>query len=76
MRSQKKFTVACLSGDGIGPELMAELVARSPRPGRLHRFRVEEQHVPFAGEAVSRYDTRCRRRRGQPAAARTPSWLR
>ncbi len=55
MRSQKKFTVACLSGDGIGPELMAEASRALAEAGRLHRFRVEEVHVPFAGEAVSRY---------------------
>jgi 3-isopropylmalate dehydrogenase len=55
MRSDKRFTVACLSGDGIGPELMAEASRALAEAGRLHGFRVEEQHVPFAGEAVSRY---------------------
>jgi 3-isopropylmalate dehydrogenase len=50
-----KFTVACLSGDGIGPELMAEASRALAEAGRLHRFRVDEVHVPFAGEAVSRY---------------------
>jgi 3-isopropylmalate dehydrogenase len=55
MKSHKKFTVACLSGDGIGPELMAEASRAVAEAGRLHRFRVEEVHVPFAGEAVSRH---------------------
>jgi 3-isopropylmalate dehydrogenase len=50
-----KFTVACLSGDGIGPELMAEASRALSEAGRLHGFDVEELHVPFAGEAVSRY---------------------
>jgi 3-isopropylmalate dehydrogenase len=55
MREQTRFTVACLSGDGIGPELMAEASRALAEAGRLHRFRIEEIHVPFAGEAVSRY---------------------
>jgi 3-isopropylmalate dehydrogenase len=55
MKANKRFTVACLSGDGIGPELMAEASRAVAEAGRLHRFRVEEVHVPFAGEAVSRH---------------------
>jgi 3-isopropylmalate dehydrogenase len=55
MKTNKRFTVACLSGDGIGPELMAEASRAVAEAGRLHRFRVEEVHVPFAGEAVSRH---------------------
>ncbi len=51
----KRYSVACLSGDGIGPELMAEASRALVEAGRLHGFRVEEVHVPFAGEAVSRY---------------------
>jgi len=55
MKTNKRFTVACLSGDGIGPELMAEASRAVAEAGRLHRFRVEEVHVPFAGEAISRH---------------------
>ena len=51
----KSYTVACLSGDGIGPELMAEASRAIAEAGRLHGFRVDEVHAPFAGEAVSRY---------------------
>ena len=51
----KSYTVACLSGDGIGPELMAEASRAVAEAGRLHGFRVDEVHAPFAGEAVSRY---------------------
>jgi 3-isopropylmalate dehydrogenase len=55
VRAHKRFTVACLSGDGIGPELMAEASRALDEAGRLHGFRVEEVHAPFAGEAVSRH---------------------
>jgi isocitrate/isopropylmalate dehydrogenase len=58
MSPRTKYTVACLSGDGIGPELMAEASRALAEAGRLHRFRVDEVHVPFAGEAVSRYGHR------------------
>jgi 3-isopropylmalate dehydrogenase len=50
----KSYNVACLSGDGIGPELMAEASRAMAEAGRLHGFRVDEIHAPFAGEAVSR----------------------
>jgi 3-isopropylmalate dehydrogenase len=55
MRNDKKLTIACLSGDGIGPELMAEASRALAEAGRLHGFRIDEIHVPFAGEAVSRF---------------------
>ena len=51
----KSYSVACLSGDGIGPELMAEASRAMAEAGRLHGFRVDEVHAPFAGEAVSRH---------------------
>ncbi len=51
----KRYTVACLSGDGIGPELMAEASRALAEAGRLHGFQVDEVHAPFAGEAVSRH---------------------
>jgi 3-isopropylmalate dehydrogenase len=50
-----RYTVACLSGDGIGPELMAEASRALAEAGRLHGFRVDEVHAPFAGEAVTRH---------------------
>jgi 3-isopropylmalate dehydrogenase len=55
MKRKSQYTVACLSGDGIGPELMAEASRALAEAGRLHGFRVDEVHAPFAGEAVSRY---------------------
>jgi 3-isopropylmalate dehydrogenase len=55
MNRRNRYTVACLSGDGIGPELMAEASRALAEAGRLHGFRVDEVHAPFAGEAVTRY---------------------
>lgn len=52
---RKRYTVACLSGDGIGPELMAEASRAVAEAGRLHGFAVDELHPPFAGEAVARH---------------------
>ena len=51
----KRYTVACLSGDGIGPELMAEASRALAEAGRLHRFGIDELHPAFAGEAVARH---------------------
>jgi 3-isopropylmalate dehydrogenase len=50
---KNNYTVACLSGDGIGPELMAEASRALAEAGRLHGFGVDELHPPFAGEAVA-----------------------
>ena len=55
MRRRKTYTVACLSGDGVGPELMAEACRALAEVSRLHGFRVEDVHVPFGTEAVSRW---------------------
>jgi 3-isopropylmalate dehydrogenase len=65
MRRKKRYAVACLSGDGIGPELMAEASRALAEAGRLHGFRIDEVHAPFAGEAVSRH--------GHPLPASTRS---
>jgi 3-isopropylmalate dehydrogenase len=51
---RSSYTVACLAGDGIGPEVMAEASRSIAAVSRLHGFRVEEVHVPFGGEALSR----------------------
>ena len=55
MNRHKTFTVACLSGDGIGPELMAEASRALHEAARLHGFGVTEVHAEFAGEAVARH---------------------
>ena len=46
--------IACLAGAGVGPELMAEASRALAEVSRLHGFEVEEMHLPFAGEAVTR----------------------
>jgi 3-isopropylmalate dehydrogenase len=55
MRRRKTYTVACLSGDGVGPELMAEACRALAEVSRLHGFRVEDVHAPFGSEAVIRW---------------------
>jgi 3-isopropylmalate dehydrogenase len=48
------YRVACLAGDGVGPEVMAEASRVIAAVSRHHGFSVEERHVPFGGEAFSR----------------------
>ncbi len=48
----RRYTIACLSGDGIGPEVMAEASRALDQLSRLHGFGIEELHVPFGGDAV------------------------
>jgi len=50
----RRATIACLTGAGTAPELMAEAVVALTAVGRLHGLRVEEVHVPFGGVAVAR----------------------
>ena len=52
---KKRYAVACLSGDGIGPEVMAEASKALAKVSKLHGFEVEEHHVPFGGDAVRRF---------------------
>jgi 3-isopropylmalate dehydrogenase len=47
-------SVACLAGDGVGPELMAEAARVLARVSKLHSLGLEDIHLPFAGEAVTR----------------------
>jgi 3-isopropylmalate dehydrogenase len=47
-------TVACLAGDGVGPELMAAATRALERVAKLHQLRLDDRHLPFAGEAVTR----------------------
>jgi 3-isopropylmalate dehydrogenase len=51
----RRYKVACLAGDGIGPELMAEASRAVEAVSRLHGFAVEEVHAPFGGDAVRRF---------------------
>jgi 3-isopropylmalate dehydrogenase len=52
---KKRYTVACLSGDGIGPEVMAEASKALARVSQLHGFEIQEHHVAFGGDAVRRF---------------------
>ena len=48
------YSVACLAGDGIGPEVMAQASRGLRAAGRLHGFELDEQHVPFGADATMR----------------------
>ena len=50
----RAFTVACLAGDGVGPELMAETSRVLAEVARLHALHLEDVHLPFGGEALTR----------------------
>ena len=52
--SGRTYRVACLAGNGVGPELMAEASRALVEVARFHGFEVEERHVPFGSEALSR----------------------
>ena len=47
-------TVACLTGAGTAPELMAEAVFALDRVARLHNLRFRETHASFGGVAFAR----------------------
>jgi len=54
MTRKRAFRVACLAGDGVGPEVMAEASRAIAAVSRDHGFTVEEVHAPFGGEAFAR----------------------
>ncbi|HVV59916.1 MAG TPA: isocitrate/isopropylmalate family dehydrogenase [Gaiellaceae bacterium] len=47
-------TVACLAGDGVGPELMAAAARALDRVSKLHALELDDVHLPFAGEGITR----------------------
>jgi 3-isopropylmalate dehydrogenase len=53
MTRRTTYVLACLSGHGIGPEVMAEASRALARVSGLHGFRIEETHPPFGAEAVT-----------------------
>jgi 3-isopropylmalate dehydrogenase len=55
MRSGREYTIVCLAGDGIGPEVTAEATLALREVARLHHFQLREEHVPFGSEALLRY---------------------
>jgi 3-isopropylmalate dehydrogenase len=54
MSRRRRYLVACLAGHGIGPEVMAEASRALAEVSRLHGFAIDEAHLPFGGEAVTR----------------------
>jgi 3-isopropylmalate dehydrogenase len=48
-------TVACLAGGGVGPELMAESCRVLAEVARLHALHLDDVHLPFGGEAMTRF---------------------
>jgi 3-isopropylmalate dehydrogenase len=48
------YTVACLAGEGVGAELMAEATRALRAVSSLHGFTLDELHVPFGAESFSR----------------------
>jgi 3-isopropylmalate dehydrogenase len=53
MTRRTTYVVACLSGHGIGAEVMAEASRALAGVSRLHGFRIEEAHAPFGAVAVT-----------------------
>jgi isocitrate/isopropylmalate dehydrogenase len=47
-------TVACVTGAGTAPELMAEAMLALDAVGRLHGLTIDETHVTFGAVAVAR----------------------
>jgi 3-isopropylmalate dehydrogenase len=47
--------VACLAGDGIGPEVMAEAGRVIDAVSELFGVRLRQVHLPFGGEAIDRH---------------------
>lgn len=50
----QRANIACLTGAGTAPELMAEAVLALEAVARLHGLSIDEVHVPFGGIAVAR----------------------
>src|SRR5437763_7818235 len=50
----RTYRVACLAGDGLGPELMAQATRTLRTVARMHGFAIEDVHAPFGSEALTR----------------------
>jgi 3-isopropylmalate dehydrogenase len=50
----RHYTVACLAGSGLGPELMAEASRALAAAAHPHGVTLEEAHAPFGSEAFLR----------------------
>ena len=63
--TRRVHRVACLAGDGLGPELMAEATRALRKVASMHGFAIEDVHAPIGTEALTRS--------GQPLPAATLS---
>ena len=50
----RRYTLACLAGNGVGPELMAEASRVLAAAARPHGVTLDEVHPPFGSEAFVR----------------------
>lgn len=53
--SRKRYTLACIAGHGVGPELLAEASRAVEAAASLHGFLVDRNYVPFGVEALMRF---------------------
>ncbi len=53
--SRRAYTVVCLARHGIGPEMMAEASRALTAVSLQHGFQVDERHVPFGADALTRF---------------------
>ena len=53
MTGRQRYVIACLAGNGIGPEVMAEASRALAEVSSLHGFYVDEVHPPLGGEAMA-----------------------
>jgi hypothetical protein len=66
------YSIACLAGDGIGPEVMAQASRGLRAAARMHGLELEEEHVPFGADATMRFGQPFLPLRGTPRSPRTP----
>ena len=57
------YSIACLAGDGIGQEVMAQASRGMREASRLHGFALDERHVAFGADATMRFGHPSRPRR-------------
>ncbi|HXY86181.1 MAG TPA: hypothetical protein VEH52_11940 [Gaiellaceae bacterium] len=53
--SRRTYSVICLAWHGVGPEVMAAASRALAATCRLHGMLVEERHVPFGADALTRF---------------------
>jgi isocitrate/isopropylmalate dehydrogenase len=53
--NRRAYTVVCLARHGIGPEVMAEASRALTAVSLQHGFHVDERHVPFGADALTRF---------------------